>query len=369
MKRLFSAVTAVMALLLAGCQERVGPGAVELKRPEVRGVTLAAVGFAQVDSYYETSGTVKAKTTSVIASRTMGTVTSVKVKGGARVKAGDLLLVLDDRAAAQRVAAAEAGTREAQTALESAAQDKSLAEITRERYRNLYQEKAVTRQEMDQIETQGKVAGLHYERAGETVSRAKALLEEARIHEGFTRIRAQEAGVVTEKRIEEGSLATPGTPLMTIEDTSGFRLEAYVDERLSGRVKVGTPVVVVFESPALRIPGTIGEVFPSVDPATRTFLIKIGLGAPSLKSGLFGRVLILEGRKEILLIPQGAVVEKGQLTGVYAVDDRGIMTYRLIRRGRSHGEKVEVLSGLKAGDRIAVGGLEKAVDGGLVRQW
>jgi RND family efflux transporter MFP subunit len=368
MEKLFSAVTAVLMLLLTGCQEKVGPGAVELQRPEVRGVTLATVGSSPVDSYYETSGTVKARTTSVIASRTMGTVTSVKVKGGDRVKAGDLLLLLDDREAAQRVAAAEAGVREAQKALASAAQDKSLAEITRERYRNLFQEQAVTRQEMDQIEAQGKVAGLQYERAGETVSRAKALLEEARIQEGFTRIRAAEAGVVTEKRIEEGSLAAPGTPLMTVEDTSGFRLEAYVDERLSGLVKVGTPVVVVFEAPTRRIPGTIGEIFPSVDPATRTFLIKIGLSAPSLKSGLFGKVLILEGRKEMLLIPQGAVVEKGQLTGVYAVDDRGVMTYRLIKRGRPYGEEVEVLSGLKAGDRIAVKGLEKAVDGGLVKQ-
>jgi RND family efflux transporter MFP subunit len=208
----------------------------------------------------------------------------------------------------------------------------------------------------------------HYERAGETVNRAKALLEEARIQEGFTRIRAVEAGVVTEKRIEAGSLATPGTPLMTVEDTSGFRLEANVDERLSGKVKVETPVVVVFESPARRVPGTIAEVFPAVDPATRTFLIKVELTAPSLKSGLFGRVLIPEERKEVLLIPQGAVVEKGQLTGVYAVDDRGIMTYRLIKRGRPYGEKVEVLSGLKTGDRIAVNGLEKAVDGGRVKQ-
>ena len=368
MEKLFSAVTAVMVFLLAGCQEKVGPGAVELKRPEVRGVTLAVVSPSPVDSYYETSGTIKARTTSVIASRIMGTVTSVKVKGGARVKAGDLLLALDDREAIQRVAAAEAAFREANKALESAAQDKSLAEITRERYRNLYQEKAVTRQEMDQIEAQGKVAGLHYERNGESVSRAKALLEEARIQEGFTRIRAAEAGVVTEKRIEEGSLATPGTPLMTVEDTSGFRLEAAVDERLSGQVKVGTPVVVVLESPTRRIPGTIGEIFPAVDPATRTFLIKIGLNTPSLKSGLFGRVLILEGRKKVLLIPQGAVVEKGQLTGVYAVDDQGIMTYRLVKLGRPHGEKAEVLSGLKAGDRIAVEGLEKAVDGGWVQQ-
>jgi RND family efflux transporter MFP subunit len=212
------------------------------------------------------------------------------------------------------------------------------------------------------------VAGLHYERAGESLRRAMALLEEARIQEGFSRIRAAESGVVTEKRIEEGSLATPGTPLLTVEDTSDFQLEAYVDERLSGRVKAGTPVVVVFESPARREPGTVGEVFPAVDPATRTFLVKIRLKAPSLKSGLFGRVLIPEGKKEILLIPQEAVVEKGQLTGVYAVDDRGIMTYRLIKRGRPYGEKVEVLSGLKAGDRIAVDGLGKAVDGGLIRQ-
>ena len=97
-------------------------------------------------------------------------------------------------------------------------------------------------------------------------------------------------------------------------------------------------------------------------------MVKIGLRDPLLKSGLFGRVLIPKGAKEVLLVPRTAVVEKGQLTGAYVVDDQEIMTYRLLKRGRTYREQVEVLSGLKAGERIVVNGLEKAVDGGIVKQ-
>ena len=357
----------IAGVLLAGCQEKVKPGSVEVKRPPITGVTLATMVPSNVDSYYETSGTVRAKSTGVIASRTMGTVTSIKVKEGDRVRAGQVLLMLDDRDAAQRVAAAEAGAREAQKALETAGKDRDLAQVTYERYKNLSQEKVITQQEMDEIDTRRKKADLAFDRYAEAVTRAQALLAEARIHLGFAQIKAVQSGVITEKKIEVGSLATPGVPLLTIEDTSAFRLEAYVDERLSGKVKSGMPVAVTLEDGVRSLKGLVGEVVPAVDPATRSFLIKINLKGPSLQSGLFGRVLIPEGTREVLLVPRKALVEKGQLLGVYVVDPAGVMTYRLLKIGRPYGDRVEVLSGLRAGERIAVEGLDRAVDGGQVK--
>lgn len=368
MKCFFPVLCIVMVLLGAGCKDKIKPGPEDVKRQAVTGVTIAKIPLTRVDSYYETSGTVKAKATSIIASRVMGTVKTVQVKEGDRVKAGDLLLTLDDRDMTQRVAAAEAGFKEALMAREAARHSKALADITYQRYKNLHGEKVVTGQEMDQVETRKKIAGLEYKRSGEAVSRSKALLAEANVYLGFTRIRAPQSGIVTEKRIDAGSMAGPGMPLMTIEDTSRFRVEAPVDERLSGSLRTGTPAYVDVAVTGRRLTGNISEIVPAVNPVSRTFLVKIDIDDQLLKPGLYGKVFIPEGTRETLLVPRVAIVEKGRLTGVYVVDDRGVIVYHLIRAGKSYGGRVEVLSGLKAGDAVIIGGVEKAVDGGVVRR-
>jgi RND family efflux transporter MFP subunit len=367
MKKLLP-VLGIILLLLISCKEKVRPGSVEVKREPVTGVTLAAVPLQEVESYYETTGTTKAKTTSVLASRTMGTVLSINVKEGDRVRSGQLLMVLDDRDAAQRVTAAESGYKEALKALDEAQQNRGLADITYKRYRNLYDEKVISQQEMDQVETQKKVADLGYERTAETVNRLQAQLEEARINKGFTRITAPHNGVIIEKKIEQGSLATPGSPLFILEDTSLFKIDAYVNERLAGKVTVGMPITILLANEGRPIAGAIGEIVPAIDPATRTFLVKAFLKDPSLRSGLYAKVRIPEGKKQVLLIPVKAVVEKGLLTGVYVVDTLGVMTYRIVKIGQVFGDQVELLAGIKPGERIAVAGLERAIDGGLVKQ-
>jgi RND family efflux transporter MFP subunit len=357
----------IAALVLYGCGEKVPPGTAAVKRPVVTGVALETVAPVSVKAYYETSGTVRAKNTSLIASRVMGAVTAVNVREGDRVTAGQVLVLLDDRDAVQRQAAAQAALQEARQAQEAAGADRDLARVTFARYKNLYLEKVITRQEMDEMENRLRKAELGYARAGEGTARALAALEEARINLGFTRVRAGEAGVVTEKKIDAGSLAAPGAPLLTIEDASAYRLEAHVDERLRGLVKAGGPVQVIFDPARPPAQGVIGEVVPAVDPATRSFLIKINLKDPSVRSGLFGRVLIPEGAREALLVPRQALVEKGQLLGVYVVDPGNVMTYRLVKTGRPYGEKMEVLAGLRAGEKIVVQGLDRAVDGGLLK--
>jgi len=352
-RKLTSYLLIFSLLLLFGCKDKVKPGTAEVKRQAVTGVTLAEVHPTQVDEYYETSGTVRAKTISVIASRVMGTVTSVKVKEGDRVHAGQVLMTIDDRDVAQRVKAAE-------KTVEAAKQNKSLMDITYQRYKNLHDEKAISQQEIDQIETQKKVSDMEYERA-------KAMLAEAQIYHGFTRISAPTSGVVTEKKIELGSTAVPGIPILTVEDNSYFRIEANVDERLSGKLKIGMPVDVIIDSIGQEAKGRITEIIPAVDPMSRTFLIKIDLKMPSLKTGLYGKVLIPEGKREAILVPQKAIVEKGQLVGVYVVDNKGVITYRLIKAGKKYGEQREVLSGLNGGEKIIVDRVENAVDGGIIK--
>jgi RND family efflux transporter MFP subunit len=357
-----------MLLLFIGCRGKEPQESSRIQRPVVTGVTFITISPSSVDSFYETSGTVKAGTTSIVASRTMGNVLAVRAREGARVKAGEVLVTLDDRDLAEKVAQAEAANKEALKSLDVAEQNKNLAEVTSGRYRNLYAEKVITQQEMDQIETQKKVAAAEYERLKEMVQRTRASVEEAKIYRGFSRVTAPVSGVITEKKVDPGSLAAPGMPLLTIEDTSHFKVEAYVDERLAPKIKPGTGVYVFLEATGDRIPGIIGEVVPAIDPASRSFLIKIPVKGPGIKSGLYCRVQIPEGKKETILVPRKAVVERGQLTGVYVVDDQRVVTFRLIRTGKTFEDKIEVLSGLRGGEQVAVEGIERAVDGGMVKQ-
>ena len=169
----------------------------------------------------------------------MGAVTSVRVKEGDKVTAGDILMTIDNSDTAQRVTAAEAAFKEAQSARQAAAAQRSLAEVTYRRFKNLYDEKVISRQEFDQIEMQKKVSDTEFNRMSQGVERARANLEEARVYHGFTQVKAPISGIVTEKKIEAGSLATPGMPLYTVEDTSQFKIEAAIDEGLMKKVSPG----------------------------------------------------------------------------------------------------------------------------------
>ena len=367
MKRLLS-MACVLLVFLVGCKgggERLGA---EQPRPTVSGVTLTTIAPRAITEFYETTGTIKAKTVSVVAARMMATVTAVLVKEGETVKAGQALLILDSRDVVQKVKAASAGVQEAEKALESTRQNMALAEITYGRYKNMFDAKALSKQELDQVETQKKVAGLEFERVTQMVNRAHAGLAEARVYQGFATVAAPVAGVVTNKRIELGSMAVPGMPLLTVENRAAFHAEVTVDESLSGKLRVGAPVRVSLEAIGRQIPGKITEILPVVDPLSRSFTVKVSLNGDGLRSGLYAKMRIASGKKEIILAPRSAIVEKGQLTGVYAVDGQDVVTYRLVRTGKEYDGQLEILSGLKPNDRIIVQGVEKAVDGGVLEK-
>ena len=367
MKQLYGIffIAAIALTALSGCREKVAPGVTEVKREQVTGITIQTVNPSAVDEFYETSGTIRAKTVSIVSSRQMGTITSIKVKEGDRVGAGQLLLTLDDSDVAQKVKGATEGYTEAQKGLEAAKENRNLKDITYQRYRKLYDEKALSKQELDQLETQKKVAELDFERAQAALRRVEAGLNEAKVYHGFSNIKSPVSGFVTEKKAEIGSMAVPGMPLITVEDNSSYRIEVNVDEKISGRLKTGMPASVFIDSLNKEVNGTITDVVRSVDPMSRTFLVKIALKAEGLSSGSYARVGIPIGKKDVIVVPKNAVVEKGQLTGVYMVDASNVITYRLVRPGKTYGDRVEILSGLNPNEKIIVAGVERAIDGGM----
>ena len=154
-----------LTLVATGCKEKNKGDKAHVERPVITGITLSIVEKSSVEDYYETSATVRAKNVASVSTRIMGEVTSLNVKEGDFVKKGQVLLTVDDRDIAERIKAAESGYKEALKGLEAARQGRSLVDITYQRYKKLSDERAISQQELDQIETQKKVSEIEYERA------------------------------------------------------------------------------------------------------------------------------------------------------------------------------------------------------------
>jgi RND family efflux transporter MFP subunit len=343
------------AFIMLGCQGASPPATAERQRPVVTDVKITTVSLATVDEIYETTGTVKSEQVSNIASRIMGVVTAINVQEGDPVRAGQLLMTIDDQELKQK-------TQAASMFLETTKSNRNMAEITWRRYQQLYAAKALSQQDMDQVETQKKMADSEYERA-------KAAYQEAVTYEGHAKIKSPLTGTITGKKIDKGSMAIPGQVLLTIEGDAPLYVEAFADETLTRRLRNGMTADIAIDAANRQLRGPIRNIVPAVDPHSRSFLIKIGLPAAGLKSGLYARVRIPVGKKEVLLVPEGSVVAKGQLTGIYVVAADGVVTYRLVKTGRVYpAGKIEILSGLANNEQIIAEGMQKAIDGGIIQK-
>jgi len=170
----------------------------------------------------------------------------------------------------------------------------------------------------------------------------------------------------TQRKADPGSLATPGTTLLTLEREGNPRLEASIDESRLGLVRVGETVTVEIDGLNRSVSGRVAEVVPSVDAATRSFTVKIGLPAlPGLRSGMFGRAGFAAGKRGALLVPQSAVLERGQIRSVYVVEG-DTARLRLVTLGERRNDQREVLSGLTPGERIIVMPTPPLADGAHV---
>ncbi|MBF0486759.1 MAG: efflux RND transporter periplasmic adaptor subunit [Nitrospirae bacterium] len=362
-----------LALVVYGCGDKIKPGTKEIARPAITGVKTAKITKNTVNDVYEISGTVKAENIAVLSSKVMGGIKSIAVKEGDRVKAGQTLLSIEAGEFANKSAQASAGVVEAQAALNMAEENKLLTDTTYERFKNLYEEKAISKQEFNEIDSKRKIADLSYKQAEAAQRRARSALSEANVFQGYTTITAPFNGIVGKKMVDAGAMAAPGVPLITVEDTSSYNVIINVDEGIVADIKKGTQVDISLDTPALKTKGTITEVSQYIDPAARTFSVKIAIAEDvpksGLKSGLYAVASIKGSPRQTLNVPETAVVEKGQLRGVYVVDENGVATYRLITTGRKFPATgtMEVLSGVTDGEVIITGGT--AVDGGQITDY
>lgn len=369
MSRSYRLAAFLLALLVfAGCNSR--KNGTEKQEPAplvVRGVILETVTSAPVAETMEVSGTVKARTSAVVSARIPGSIAELRVREGERVRKGQLLARLDAVENAANAAGAAAGIEEARQALNEASSRKKLADITFERYHNLFAEQAVTRQEFDVKKSEQELASQGVNRAEARLRQAREGSRAAATMAGYTRINAPIAGIVTSKPADLGTSVFPGQPLLTIEDQGSYMLELAVPESIASSVKPGTAVQVTLDIPESSFDTKISEVVPSADPASRTFIAKIALNRKGLRSGMFGRGSISLGSSaNSLMVPKKAVIERGALTSVWVVEKNSIARLRLVKPGRVIADRVEILSGLSNGERVVVTGVEKVSEGAKV---
>jgi len=371
----------VLAVSAVGCGREGHKAGQAEPKTSVRTV-LISVARKPVLVGYEAMGTVRSKTSSVVQSKATGNVLTVAFKEGDIVEAGRVLIELDDREAVamlQRASSALEGTqkavveaeqavRAAEAAKRAAEAQQALAAATYERFKNLLASSAVSKQTFDEAEAKSKFATAEAIRAAETlksyearqaealarVEQAKAEEKNARVMLDHTEVKAPYAGVVTRRHVNVGDMASPGQPLFEMEDNAHYRLEVQVDESCAARIHVGDAAEIVFDGTSQDpIKGVVDEITSSADTVTRTFNIKVA--APEgmvLRSGTFGRARFDVGQQEAIVVPVSAIVQRGQLTSVFAVDGSSVARMRLVKTGRRLADEIEVLSGLNEGETV-----------------
>jgi RND family efflux transporter MFP subunit len=299
-----------------------GPGT-----PVVR-AAVVEVRIAPMPVRVEVTGQVAAVSQATLSSKIHGTIQEVRVRDGSIVSRGQTLVVLDSRDLRANLARAEADVENRRVHLDRIQQ---LFKLERG---------SVAEQELDDATRSFRVA-----QAEERVAAAQL---------SYTVITAPFDGVITEKKVEIGELASPGRPLMKLEDPRHLRLEATVGEGDLKLISRGDKIPIIIDALGQSaLSGTVSQILPAGDPQTHTFLVKVDLPQTAgLRSGMFGRLQLDRGVSQTIVLPRSAMIERGELTSVFVVGDDRVARLRLVRVGRTVGSSVEILSGLNLGERV-----------------
>ena len=395
MKRRLGAVLILFLIFGTGCNR--SPKEKKISRPTIQIKKLFTVKLVTVHPPYETTGTVKSEKSVMVSPKVMGYIQAIYVKEGDRVKKGQRLATISSPEINAKVQMAKAGLkaveqaksevrahlREAQDGLSAAKAAYHLADVTYHRFKNLLKTESVSQQEFDEVEAKYKAAKAALSRAREMIKVIKAKERQvdaqikaarsqvavAKSYLNYTIVRSPINGQVVNKMIDSGNLVAPGRPILALADEKDYRLYVSVEESLRNIIREGDPVTIQFTSGS-PVPTKVARVVPDVDPRTRTFTVKVMI-PPTLtgiRPGMFGRAIFHLPEQKTLLIPYKSVVQRGQLEFTYVVTPKNLCQMRLVKLGKRYGDKIEVLSGLEAGEKIIEEDLSKAVDGAIVKK-
>lgn len=338
---------AALAATLAWALASTGPAhAAPAGQPALPAVAAQAAAATAPMAF---DGVVEAVRQTVVAAQVAGAVVQLDVKVGDRVQAGQLLARIDARAAEQGAVASDAQVAAARASLDLAAKDF-------ERQQQLARQNFISASALERAEAQFKATQAQ-------VNAQLAQAGAARTQTGWYLVRAPYAGVVSEVPVVLGDMAMPGRPLVTVYDPAALRIAAAVPQTVAAQLPADA-------APRAELPGLPAarqwpqplrhQWLPTVDAATHTMTLRADLppGLAGVAPGQFARLWLpvaggaAAAGGAALTVPRAAIVRRAELSALYVLDSQGRALLRQVRLGRADGDRVEVLSGLSAGERV-----------------
>lgn len=333
-------LTIVGAVLLNSCYSD------EQKNTEETVVAVEVYAPAQsTNEGFYLSGEVTAKQTANISTRMMGYVNKIYVKPGDKVSAGQLLVSISSDEILAKKAQVQAMITEAEAAAKNAQRDY-------DRFKTLREQNSVSDKELENVSLQNTSMNAKVQMARQQMNEVNAML-------AYTNIRAPFSGVVTQKMMDEGSMANPGMPILSIEQSGELQIVASVPENYIQYVKVGDVARIELKSLGVTIDEKVSELSPSAFRTGGQYMMKLAIDAKdkeNIRSGMYANILILnkigESLSSKIMLDKNSIVHRDQLTGVYVVNDQSEANLRWVRLGKTIGNQIEILSGLSLSDKV-----------------
>jgi RND family efflux transporter MFP subunit len=331
-----------LAITMHGCSEAEQSKEIDTTQAIV--VKVANLSTGSNLNGLSVNGQVQAAHAANVATRMMGYITKIYVKAGDRVKAGQLLFTVNSNDIQAKQAQVDAMLKQAEAGLFVAQKDF-------DRYTVLHKQNSASAKELEQV-------NLQFQSAKANVDAAKAMQSEVKAQLSYVNVVAPFSGIVTQKLAEEGSMANPGMPIVTIEQGGSLQITAMVPENEIASLQIGNKATVSVEATNQSFESTLIEINPSSQFTGGQYIIKLSIPvnvASKLLSGMYANVIIKNSSKtkEIkldttsgVMIPTSALVYKDELVGVYTVSAQNTAMLRWLRIGKTFGDQVEVLAGL-----------------------
>lgn len=343
------ATLAISAFPAAGA--RAGQSAPAANATAMSPPPVATVAYREVERRAIAEGVVEAVRSSTLGAQVAGRVIALDVKAGDTVKAGEVLVRIDPRSAAQAEAASRSQVREAQANLAN-------ARMAFERSEKLAADKFISQAALDQARAQ-------YLATQAQTAAAVANAQLSATSTSYTTIVAPYDGVVASTDVEVGDMATPGRPLIALFDPRALRVTATLAQAVLARADLGAAAIAI-EIPSLSrsLVPTHVTVIPVADVNTHTSRVRLDLPeSAGLMPGQYARARFVTGRVRSLVVPEAAVLRRGEVTAVYVIGTNGLAQLRQVRLGEAAGGGVvEVVAGLEAGERVSLEPVKSGIE-------
>ena len=353
MKTIYNILSISFVLLLVSCGKK-DTKEVQDSTPPIA-VKISKIVENNNNPFITVSGKIQAENSAELSTRIMGFVNKVYVKVGDKVQKGQLLVSINNADLQAKKAQINANIIKAEAGFKNAEKDYN-------RFKNLFEQKSASQKELDDITA-------NYNMVKASLEAVKQMKNEINAQFAYANIKAPFSGVITNTFIDKGAMANPGMPLISVEGKGNFEVMAMVPESEISKIKNGISVDVLIKSIDKTIKGKVTEVSSSAKNTGGQYLVKISLEKTkdAVLSGMFTTIQFpvekTSTSTNMILIPKEAIVERGQLRGVYTVSQSNKALLRWLRLGRAYGNQVEVLSGLSANESYIISSEGKLYNG------